>query len=110
MTTGPVNQPRQPTRRFGVTDVVMLTILLVTLAVVFLFGVYLLTVDARFASSDIVAILAPVLGVIGTVAAGIFGYSLSSTRFIRGRMPGSLEMVQDSLSKVHFSRFFPLSR
>lgn len=91
MTTGPVNHTRQPTRRFGMTDVVMLTILLGTLAVVFLLGIFLLTdittrtisgttttIDTKFASSDIVAILSPVLGVIGTVAAGIFGYSLGT--------------------------------
>ena len=91
MTTKSVSPDTKPPRGYGLTDVGMLAIVLGTLILVFLVGIEIITgrttsiteggittIKAGFTSADVVAILAPVLGVIGTVAAGIFGYSRGS--------------------------------
>jgi hypothetical protein len=61
-------------------DVIMLSIVAVTLAAVFLVGLALLVAasGAKYASSDIVAVLSPALTALGTLAAGVFGYSLGT--------------------------------
>ena len=70
---------QQPKRRYDWPDVVMLLIIMASLMLVFLVGIALTAGKAGFtSSSDVVAVLAPALAAVGTVAAGIFGYSLGA--------------------------------
>ena len=72
----------QPRGRFSTSDVVML--LVIVTAVVLVFGLVVVIPLALPSStvfktsSDIVAVMSPALATVGTIAAGIFGYSLGS--------------------------------
>jgi len=71
-----------PVQRFRTPTVWMLGIIMLSIVSVFIIGLFILVVYAvdmkSFDSVAIVAIISPVLTAIGTVAAGVFGYSLGS--------------------------------
>ena len=71
-----VTQSKKPDNRW--TDVAMLGMILGCLSVVFLGGIGILVGIDNYKASDLVAVLAPILGVISTVSAGVFGYALGS--------------------------------
>ena len=72
----------QPHGKFSIADVVMLSVIVT--AVVLVFGLVVvipvvLPGSTAFAtSSDIVAVMSPAFATVGTIAAGIFGFSLGS--------------------------------
>lgn len=81
--------PEQPEKglvpRFGSPTVWMLGIIMLATVLVFLVGLFFLlispqlsTVDGKISGTTIVAIITPVLTAIGTISAGVFGYSLGS--------------------------------
>jgi hypothetical protein len=78
--------PEQPEKglvpMFGWPTVWMLLIIMSSIVLVFIIGLFILVlyaVDVKsFNSVAIVAIISPVLTAIGTIAAGVFGYSLGS--------------------------------
>ena len=82
----PPPAPEQPKKglvqRFGSSTVWMLLIIMSSIVFVFIGGLLVLVLNAvdmeSFDSVAIVAIISPVLTAIGTVAAGVFGYSLGS--------------------------------
>jgi hypothetical protein len=56
----------------------MLLVIMVALAGMFLGGLVVLVNGTSFKAVDIVAVLSPALAAVGTVAGGIFGYSLGT--------------------------------
>ena len=81
--------PEQPEKRLvprlGSPTVWMLGIIMFATVLVFLGGLYmllkapqLLTENGKIDGTTLVAVITPVLTAIGTVAAGVFGYSLGS--------------------------------
>jgi hypothetical protein len=66
-------------RKYDLPSVLMLLIIMAALTLIFLVGLrFILDDEYEFEATDIVAILSLPVGVIGAVAAGIFGYSLGS--------------------------------
>lgn len=67
-------------RKHDWPSVTMLAVIMASLTAVFLVGVAILALwaDSGFDAAAIVAILSPALAAIGTVSAGVFGYSLGS--------------------------------
>lgn len=83
----PPPAPEQPGKgimqKFGWPTVYMLLIIMASIVLVFLGGLIVLVlpfdgVDNAYDAAAIVAVIAPVMTAIGTVAAGVFGYSLGS--------------------------------
>lgn len=68
----------QERRRYDWPDAVMLFIIMSTLAAVFLGGIGIIVGVTDFESVDVVAVLSPALAAVGTVAAGVFGYTVGS--------------------------------
>lgn len=66
-------------QRYGWPSVVMLLIIMASLSLIFLMGMKIMVnEESNFKAVDIVAVISPALAAVGTVAAGIFGYSLGS--------------------------------
>jgi hypothetical protein len=65
-------------RKYDAPDVWMLFIIMAALAGMFLGGLGIIVGATSFKSADVVAILAPALAAVGTVAAGVFGYTLGT--------------------------------
>ena len=66
-------------RRYGWASIFMLLIVMVSLSTIFIWGLNIMVNDmSSLEAVDIVAIVSPALAAVGTVAAGIFGYSLGS--------------------------------
>ena len=79
MAEEPVRNLREQRRKYDWSDVVMLLIIMGSLLSIFLVGVWITVGKTGFtSSSDVVAVISPALAAIGTVAAGVFGYSLGS--------------------------------
>ena len=82
MSQKPTDPSRRP--RYGWTDFGMLGLILVALTLIFLVGITIIIQSSAFkadtidSASDVVAILAPALAAVGTVAAGVFGYTLGA--------------------------------
>ncbi len=68
----------QPKPKYDWPDVWMLLIIMMSLAVVFLGGLGLIVGVTDFVATDVVAVVSPALAAVGTVAAGVFGYSLGT--------------------------------
>lgn len=68
----------QERRRYDWPDAIMLFIIMSTLAAVFLGGIGIIVGETDFESADFVAVLSPALAAVGTVAAGVFGYTVGS--------------------------------
>ena len=78
-------KPKEPTEdakdrrpKYDWSDAVMLLIIMASLTGVVLGGIAIIVTETNFRSADVVAIISPPLGVISTVAAGVFGYSLGT--------------------------------
>ncbi len=65
-------------QRWDTTSVQMLAIIMASLTMVFLGGMGIMLYKGGFDSADIVAVISPALAAVGTVAAGVFGYTLGS--------------------------------
>jgi len=72
------NSDSESKPRFDWSSVVMLVVIMVSLTLIFLVGLRIITNHAKFDSADIVAVLSPAIGAVGTVSAGVFGYSLGT--------------------------------
>jgi hypothetical protein len=64
--------------KYDLASVGMLAIIMLSLGVIFLVGMGIMVSEDRFEASDIVAVLSPALAAVGTVAAGVFGYTLGA--------------------------------
>ncbi len=71
----PAEQPRP---KYDWANVWMLLIIMTSLAVVFLGGLGIIVGVTDFEATDVVAVVSPALAAVGTVAAGVFGYSLGA--------------------------------
>ncbi|NIM52510.1 MAG: hypothetical protein GTO22_25235 [Gemmatimonadales bacterium] len=56
----------------------MLLIIMSSLAAVFLGGIGIIVGVTEFEAAEVVAVLSPALAAVGTVAAGVFGYSVGA--------------------------------
>jgi hypothetical protein len=74
----PTESSGQQARRYGWIDEALLATILVALTVVFLGGIGIIVSNTDFDAEAVVAIVSPALGAVGTVAAGVFGYTLGS--------------------------------
>ncbi len=74
--------PRPPAKKPGPTydwpHVLMLLIIMASLTGVFLGGLAIIVGVTDFEATDVVAVVSPALAAVGTVAAGVFGYSLGT--------------------------------
>jgi hypothetical protein len=73
-----VSAAQQERRRYDWPDVVMLFIIMSSLAAVFLGGIGIIVGVTEFEAAEVVAVLSPALAAVGTVAAGVFGYSVGA--------------------------------
>lgn len=78
MATQPPESSGQRPRRYGWIDEALLATILFFLSVVFLGGIGIIVWGTEFAAEAVVAIVSPALAAVGTVAAGVFGYTLGS--------------------------------
>ena len=82
MARRPTDLSRRP--KYGWTDFGMPGLILAALTLIFLVGITIVIRSSAFkadtidSASDVVAILAPALAAVGTVAAGVFGYTLGA--------------------------------
>ena len=68
----------QPGPKYDLPHVWMLIIIMASLTVVFLGGLGIIVGVTDFEATDVVAVVSPALAAVGTVAAGVFGYSLGT--------------------------------
>jgi hypothetical protein len=78
MATQPPDSPRQQAPRHGWIDEAMLATILAALTAVFLGGIGIIVWSTAFDAEAVVAIVSPALAAVGTVAAGVFGYTLGA--------------------------------
>lgn len=78
MAQEPTEEAKVQKPKYDWTDFGMLFIIMASLTGMFLGGIGIIVGVTTFEAQDVVAILAPPLGVVSTVAAGVFGYSLGT--------------------------------
>ncbi len=76
----PISPPpaEQPGPKYDWPHVWMLITIMATLTLVFLGGLGIIAGVTDFEATDVVAVVSPALAAVGTVAAGVFGYSLGT--------------------------------
>jgi hypothetical protein len=76
--TAPTTPVTTPPARHTWLDFWMLLVIVVALTVMFLGGLVILVNATSYKAADVVAVVSPALAAVGTVAGGIFGYSLGA--------------------------------
>ena len=98
----PAEQPRP---KYDCADVWMLLIIMTSLAVVFLGGLGIIVGVTDFEATDVVAVVSPALAAVGTVSAGVFGYSLGTRGTAEAQKTATITAQQATTTREEAALF-----